>query len=209
MEDKNIDLGAVSAQSAGDGFWALRGHAIQQYANIERSLCMLFAELASLKHDVAGLIFFRITNPRSVGAILQDLLNKRHGDAYSKFWNSFAKLVQRAIETRNHVVHWNVATFIDGGYAGTKLVPADVFNYGTGSPTPIGSAELVDFIRKCDFISRLCNMFSLHLDAGHPGVPHAPWPDIFQQPVVYPPPDTHPLSPKWKAPETPPPPSPE
>jgi hypothetical protein len=37
-----------------------------------------------------------------------------------------------------------------------------------------------------------------------PGVAPGSWPEIFAQPVTYPPPETHPLFPNYKGLETPP-----
>jgi hypothetical protein len=95
-----------------------RAMAIQSYAHLEQTLSFLFAKWLGAPIDLAGLVFFRITNTHARNRILDDLKEKK-------------------------------------------------------IPLPRVS-------------------------------PKQPWLDIFQQPIVYPPPDTHPLSPNYKAPETPP-----
>jgi len=57
-----LDFGEA-LQCGGDAeFWAIRGHAIQAYASLEQALCMLFATLAGVYPDVAGIIFFMTVN---------------------------------------------------------------------------------------------------------------------------------------------------
>ena len=105
----NIDVAETRKISSQDPFWAIRGHAIEAYAGVEQSLCALFAHLTGMHNEVAGVIFFRITNPRVLGEILDILMKKKYVDEYSKFWKSVDKIIRKLVETRNRLVHWNVA----------------------------------------------------------------------------------------------------
>ncbi|MGA2232306.1 MAG: hypothetical protein ABSH22_15520 [Tepidisphaeraceae bacterium] len=214
-EDKKMESPQeVQAKRDADPFWAIRGHAIQAYANVEQALCSLFAVFAEIEIKTAAVVFFRITNPRVVGEILDGLLTNQYGDGYSVFWNSLDKMIRDLVTTRNKVVHWNVSMFVNSdGYAGVALIPPDFYNVAAGGLPTLNASQLTDFIEKCGFVSRLCNMFHLFLLpqvlSTWPRDEVQTWRGIFQQRVVYPPPNNHPLFPKPKAPGSPPPPSPE
>ncbi|HEY6336490.1 MAG TPA: hypothetical protein VI113_11465, partial [Alphaproteobacteria bacterium] len=60
--DRNIPLEQVQKLAATDPLWANRGKAIQAYASLEQSLCTVFADAGGMKSEVAGIIFFRLTN---------------------------------------------------------------------------------------------------------------------------------------------------
>ena len=197
-ESKHTDTKDVHAMAAGDQFWAVRGKAIESYAHVEHGLLLLFSSFVGVKPDVASVIFFRITNPRVLSEILDILLEKKHPKQYSNFWSSLDKMIRELSEMRNRVVHWVVSLYADKhGYKGIGLVPPDFFNKKPGAKASVRTEELMDFIAKCEFVWSLCNMFAMFLD---PDVtPHwtpeelQTWRDIFQQPVAYPPPNTHPL----------------
>jgi hypothetical protein len=202
-------------QAKTDHLWAIRGKAIAAYAGIERGLCELFSFFGGMKPDIGSIIFFRISNPGAIGAIMQDLLVKKYGDKYSVFWKSLDKFIRELVAIRNRVVHWSAAAKWDSdGYAGLRLMPPDFRNRKPSMEPSLGVNDLEEFIAKCDFITGLCMLFLmliqpdmatyLHDDSDHAKA----FRDIFQRPIVYPPPDTHPLFQKPKALETPPPPSP-
>jgi hypothetical protein len=204
----NIDLGKVIIEASQDPFHAARGQAIQSYASLEQSLCSIFANFASIKEDVAAIIFFKITSAGARDAILEKLLKKQHGTKYSIFWNSVTSLIRQITQERNEIVHWNVN--IDIGDVGAEVVLRPPTFWEPNSPVKT-IANLNDFRVKCSFIGRLCNMFRSFLTPEHAallkGQQH-PWTEIFQQPVVYPPPSTHPLCQTTPTPENQPPPPP-
>jgi hypothetical protein len=202
-------IAKIAEQSAQDPFWALRGRAIQSYADIEQSLCVLFASLIGVDINTASAIFFRIQSTRTLGEIFQQLMTHRYQDRYYAFWTSLAKSIQQATETRNKIVHWNVANMIGGnGFAVVALIPPDLYNVDTEEMKTIDSAAIVVFMRRCNFISRLCRVFNLYITRetaldGNLELKKL-WVDTFQQAVVYPPPDAHPLNWKAKPAEAPP-----
>jgi hypothetical protein len=93
-ESDKPDPSLAQFDAAVDDFHAIRGRAIEAYADVELGLCKLFARFADVDLGVASSIFFRITNPRVVGEILDELLRKKYKDKYSAFWNSLDKHVR-------------------------------------------------------------------------------------------------------------------
>jgi hypothetical protein len=194
----NIDPGEVFQIASTDPIWAFRGHAIQAYANLEQSLCGLFARIADLRRDVAATIFFKITNTQARNSIIERLIRKRYGATYRLFWNSFLKELRPIDIKRNEVVHWNAVNSIGEVDATGRplvrvsLVPPNYWDIDENSPE-VTAQDLMDFISKCMIFVRLCNMFLL-ATGDKMGDRAKPWLDVFQQPLVYPLPADHPLS---------------
>jgi hypothetical protein len=188
-----------------------RASAIQAYAALEFSLCILFSLLLGIDIDRAGLVFFRITNTHSRNRILDDLREKKFGESYKSFWNSMMSIVRTLDQRRNEIVHWHVVQTIDltlPHAQAAKLSLQPPAGWSSGSPASIADQELVEFMERCSFASTLLSMFGMvTMQSNFPESSRAPWLQIFEQPVAYPPPDTHPLSPNYKAPEVPPQPS--
>jgi len=181
-----------------------RATAIQAYANIESALCTLFSRLLGIAEDTAGVVFYRITNARYRNKILQELQEKRCGDTHAKFWNSFESFVRRLDQRRNEIVHWHVVQDLDLSKPHPEVASWNLrppAGWLLGSPAVISDKEMVEFIQQCEFISRLTNMFGMIIVQGKGSEDsRAPWLKIFQQPIVYPPPEGHPLYPRPKEP---------
>lgn len=201
----NIDMTEVIKIANKDEFWEVRGKAIQAYANLEQALATLFSVLAGTTNEVAGIILFRISSADSRNKILQRLFRKKFGDRFNLFRNSVFDQLRPIDLERNEIVHWNAACRM--GHDGTKetaevlLVPP---TFLSTRETPMKTTqELRAFIAKCNFYSRLLQMFSvMEGDIRSVSIPEAdklPWRDIFAQPVAYPPPEDHPLFPKPQA----------
>ena len=86
-----IQLEDAIKLAATDEFWALRGKAIQGYANLEQALAMLFAILAGTDSDTANIIFFKITNADARNKIIEKLFQKKLGDQHNLFRNSLIR----------------------------------------------------------------------------------------------------------------------
>jgi len=189
-----------------------RTGAIEAYSMIEQSLCLLFSHLLGTPQEKAAIVFFRITNTHSRNHIIERLLEKAHRNQFNAYWDGTKEerglwtLIRQLDARRNEIVHWHNVRNIN--FEGDKvttsetLTPPNLWDKGPDSPN-ITVTDLTDFIAKGDFVKRSINMFSMTIY--FPNIPDAerqPWLKIFAQPVTYPPPDTHPLSPNYKAPET-------
>jgi RecB family exonuclease len=91
-----------------DVFLVARANAIQAYAKLEFSLSIVFSRLLGTQPDIAGLVFFRITNTYQRNGILEDLKKHRFGNEYNLFWNSIMKIIRQIDQRRNEIVHWHV-----------------------------------------------------------------------------------------------------
>lgn len=177
-------------------FCLARGSAITQYAYYEEALACLFAILMGVSNDVAGIPFFKINNARSRLAMIERLLKKRYGSKYNLFWNSLSKHIQVLDLQRNKVVHWTWTTVCsDPPYA--SLIPPNHWDADENTPSLL-LADLDEFELKCVFFTSLIACFGYTL-SDEPFV-QPTWPEIFQQPVSYPPRSDHPLIQKPKTP---------
>jgi len=203
-EQRVYELGKHPAVNQ-DIFLALRAHAIQAFANVESALSMMFSQWLGIGLDLGGLVFFRIVNTHSRNRILDDLKRHHFQDQYALFWNSLLKLIRQIDQRRNEIVHWHIVNTVNLDLPhekGSTLTLSPPTGWTIKSPPSVNESDLQEFIEKCHFASRLATMFSL-LKSQHVDQLGDTWLDIFQQPVIYPPPDNHPLSPNSKALETP------
>jgi hypothetical protein len=147
-------------------------------------------------------VFFRIQNVRNRNAAVTDLLHRKQRNTYDVFWNSFVKFIGVLDGRRNKIVHWGTVVYISADHGSTKyetrLRAPDIWDR-KGDQTTISLADLYDFIVRCDFAARLLNTFWVFISGQAAQIREAvsfsaTWQEIFQQRVIYPPPDTHPLS---------------
>ena len=160
-QSEGIELDLSSAPE--DRFWAIRGNAIQAYAILEQSLCMLFANLAGMENAIAGIIFFRITSTQVRNTIIEKLFSRKFGSEFNLFRNSLIVQIRPIDINRNEVVHWNVASNVliedDNKVTVTlSLIPPNFWDRSDHSPSK-STEDLLAFIHKCDFYSRLINSF--------------------------------------------------
>jgi hypothetical protein len=93
--DKNIPLDDALKLGEQDPIWVNRGKAIQSYAMLEQSLCLLLAGLAAVDLETAGTIFYKITNTGSRSGILERLLQKNTGQSSTLFGMPISKSYDR------------------------------------------------------------------------------------------------------------------
>ena len=215
-----LDLNQQASNSVELHF--LRGKAIQAYASIEFNLSILFAGLLQTSIDYAGIIFFRLTNTHSRNAIFEALLKKRYSNQFEAYWHGIPNspnrqglfsLIRQLDQRRNEIVHWHTVNHInleDDGKQSSylDLSPPNAWAFKTDRPK-ISTTELKEFCAKADFVARSIGCFFAVTGETIPAGSDSAetWNEIFQQPCIYPPPDNHPLSLNYKAPETPHPPS--
>jgi hypothetical protein len=179
-------------------FLSARGKAIESYVGYEQSLANLYASLMGVSQDYAGVTFFRINNARARLEIMERLLRKRHGDQYNLFWTSLKKQLGGLDARRNEIVHWTSFEEI-GAVRTLTLAPGNFWDQlDNPNRAKIVVDDLYDFIIKAHFFSRLLNMFLMvcsgQLAKYKEGIETlARWSPIFEEAVVYPPPEGHPL----------------
>lgn len=198
---QNIALDEVSKVLDQDPFWNVRAKAIQSYATLEQSLCGLLAALGDMAPEVAGIIFFKISSSDSRNKIIEKLFRRKYQVQYNLFVNSLLSQLRPLDIKRNEIVHWNTAQNFGGPNSSDwslSLIPPNFWLYNENSPS-IALPDLVSFIEKCSFYSRLINMFSLVTNPAHgqslPAEARAKWLEAFSQSITYPAPPGHPLLP--------------
>lgn len=181
-------------------FQAARARYIEEYASLEQALSGIFGHLSDTTDLVAGVIFFRISSARSRLTIIDRLMRIKYGDEHRAFFNSLIKNLKVVDSRRNEVVHWLAVHVLgdEGNYY--ALYPPNIWDLGDDSPN-LHAGDLDERSAECSFYQRTLALFMTHLKGWR--VEDA-WLDIFRQPLAYPPPDTHPLSPNYRAPESPP-----
>jgi hypothetical protein len=197
-----------------------RATAIEAYGNLERSLSLVFASLLGTTNEKAGTVFFRIVNARFRNDIIDDLIKKVHSTKFDAYWNGqpgqsgiprvpgLFTHIRNLDERRNQIVHWHVVNEIaldsDPPSHIEVLAPPNFWSEANRK-SRITVDGINEFIAKAVFVDRGISMFYV-MTSGQLPIPAEqaePWLRIFQQPVPYPPPDTHLLSPNYKAPEIP------
>jgi hypothetical protein len=211
-----IDYIEAARKGFKDDIWAIRGQAIQAYANLEQSLVRLFASLSDMKIGVAQIVFFKISNSDSRNKIIETLFKRKFETNYNLFRNSLVSHLRPIDIERNQIVHWNVVIQVgldeNGGTTSeATLMPPALVSAGLNPPV-MYKTDLQDFIAKCIFYIYLINAFYrevLDPDPPHPDATPSTeaekqtWRDIFSQPIIYPPPAAHPLSRIEREPDSP------
>lgn len=202
-------------------FHVTRSGAINEYSRIENFLCGLMAHFLGAEPEPTAIIFYRINNARSRNTMIEQLMTRRYGDTYSKFWSGYKgqpgiiKFLRKADQGRNEIVHWT------HGQLGSELSingdndPQPVLVHPTfwidqtKTPQTLSLKGLEEYSENARFVWRTLLKFWLFVTEKGTYVrsPRETWRDIFSQPIPDPLPDTHPLSLSYKAHQTPPEPS--
>lgn len=148
-------------------------------------------------------------------------MRHRYGTTYDAFLNGvpgtpnkrgLMTMLNQLDQQRNEIVHWHVLRNVSD--TADELILAPPAFWLEQREERKTTADFAEFCAKASFAGRILNMFNVY-NSERSIMPseefrarwQATWRDIFQQPCVYPPPDSHPLSPNYKEPETPPQPS--
>jgi hypothetical protein len=182
-------------------FWSMRAVAIQCYARLEQNLCHLFAELADINHENAGVIYFRINNTIARNAIIEKLFRNKFGTEYNLFRNSLIDPLRPIDLDRNQIVHWNVVNRMTKDESGNRKSELQLEKptiwISEETENSWNEEKLRAFGNKCLFYSEVLGMFTfLVLQRaklfGRSEAWHDTWREIFQRPITYPPPADHP-----------------
>jgi hypothetical protein len=193
----NINLEDAITLASADEFWAIRGKAIQAYASLEQSLSSLFATLAETDAQTANIIFFRIHSSDARNKIIEKLFQKKFKSQYNLFRNSLIKQLGPIDRERNEVVHWNVLNRVGSDKDGKatsqlELIPPANWIFDSNMPRKT-SADLVAFLHKCDFYTRIINCLQAFVgrDTKAPDAAIDDMARMFEEAIVYPPPSGH------------------
>ena len=181
-------------------FILVRGNCLNAHSFVENSLVSLFAHLLGTSRDFAGVVFFKMNNSRARSAALERMLKKRHGAAFNVFWNSYAGTLQALDRERNNIVHWTIRSFTTDGHVTHAVLEPPNYEDKTDATPQIEIETLIEFIKKCDFIARMTEMFLFVLGCRFAFVNvqdarnnESTWREVFLKPISYPPPDNHPI----------------
>jgi hypothetical protein len=196
-----------------------RGGAIQAYSQVEHALASLCAALLDADEKATNILFFRITSSLHRNQAIQLLLERKFGTQYDAYWYGLPgtpgkpktpglmALIRSLDEMRNQIVHWAAAVNIGGPDDQGHLIRDDVLQppnvYAERKELhQLKIADLIEFTAKAYFVGRSIYNFRSYPTMSR----HArnPWHDIFRQPCIYPPLESHPLVRNPVAPETPP-----
>lgn len=183
-------------------FHIARSEALNTYAELERHMAFTFDLLLGTDSRKAFCVFSSVLNTRARLKMLQQLVKLTYPGTtddptkYDDFIVGFSEGVGKLDGFRNKLVHW----IIEGNHRGEEAFDSskdifladhpDIFK-GNKRYLP----EILEFDGKAKFFSLLIFYFSTYLrhptDLGNPD--KTPWPEIFQQRPVYPPPIGHQL----------------
>jgi hypothetical protein len=136
-------------------------------------------------------------------------MEKSHGTQYDLYWHGqpgqsgvpkvpgLFTHIRDLDNKRNQIVHWHLVREVSAAHS-EEVLKRPAFWYEKGSAEKITKDDLISFVAKANFIVKSINKFYLIIYAAPriPALPESdrtPWLNIFQQPVPYPPPETHPL----------------
>jgi len=188
MTNSHIDWNNKDHFHAVDDFMARRSGALISYSNLEQSLCACMAYFGDMSDEAAGIIFYRITNARTMMDVLDKLKKLRIGRRYAVYWHSITKALKLLSETRNQIVHWTSATVLKKEESvGFRVVlrPPNYWSWDEGTPE-LSSKELEDFSDRCHFLKESVDQLILGAAGVLKGDERDAWLDICQRALAYP-----------------------
>lgn len=183
-------------------FKMARADAIDAYSGLEIAFARLFAVVLGTKPDLAGVVLFRVGNSRARNNMIEQLIKRKYGSKHNSYWNSVFKLVGQLDHTRNEIVHWTINVLPNFNRSGkltsatVLLVPPNIWDRRRGKQK-LTERDLKAFALKCEFAEAAVWSFVMFALAPRNRKRRAVWLNIFQQPLVYPPPEAHPIRERW------------
>lgn len=208
-DHNNVNLADLIELVEYDPIWVHRGKAIQAYAELENSLNRLFSALSDTTWETAATIFYKIINTDARRSIIEKLLHQKCGAKFNPFWNQLTRELRDIDGRRNEIAHWLAAVvhMINSQQhllLGVILIPAASVANHRIEPR-LTTSDLIRFRKKCEDLERLAGGLAARIKPPHPDMPtpsDEPSLDIYQQPLVYPLPEDHPLNGPPEAPRT-------
>lgn len=91
-----------------------RGRAINAFAKLESTLCLLLAESGNLNYKTASIIFYSNISLQPRVEIITAILDELCGDKFALFWDSARRSIDSLNKQRNKIVHWHSYPVFDG-----------------------------------------------------------------------------------------------
>ncbi|KAF0128096.1 MAG: hypothetical protein FD148_1898 [Methylocystaceae bacterium] len=185
-----------------------RALAIEFYANLEQALSVVFSILMKTDKVRSDIVFFKIINTSIRNKVIGDLLSICFGEQFDIYWYGAPGTpalsrcpglfthIRALDEQRNRIVHWHTLRYLqeDEKYNSFKF-PHEILKKATSSET-MTSDELACFCDKARVITRAVELFIEFISVYERGESSALH-HIFQQPIPYPPSESHPLFHAW------------
>jgi hypothetical protein len=167
--------------------------ALKEYAELEYELCLLFRNLLGVESDVAGAIFYQISNTRTRYAIITSLIDINQGGRL-KAWKKLETWLTPRDTARNHLTHWFEDRIVQVNMSGEgkSLKTESVTEIpNLRNPTrrwrsAVGQLSykengMWDERDKARVMKHIINRFGLTVERPE----EWPWTDIFQQPATH------------------------
>lgn len=95
-----------------DEFRLRRMRAIEAFAGLESWHCGILAALVPCRTDTAFVLFFRMDQPNRLSAV-KSLMSRDYPE-FLNAWRVLSNSIQKAVEARNRIVHWDVLNASNG-----------------------------------------------------------------------------------------------
>jgi hypothetical protein len=109
MSDIEINPDDPTGQASANELKLARAAAIEAYAQLEQSMCMLFSQLLRTSIDLAAVVFYTIVSTHQRNTVLEGLFKKTGSAAYSDYFKNWLKEVRSIDQRRHEIVHWHMA----------------------------------------------------------------------------------------------------
>jgi hypothetical protein len=182
----------------------VRGRALDAYSGFEQIYMEVLAHLIGTDLGIGGIIYFRLTSAGLRNRTIEDLIERKHGDRFNAYWfgtkdrPALRELIRQIDDRRNQIVHWKPVFNHDIGEF--VLRPPNLWAAKKNSPF-LTIDDICEFKAKTDCVRHYAGNFNwrtVRYSEGQISDHARAWLDKFEQPPVYPPPDTgHPLSKLW------------
>lgn len=194
-----------------DNLRFVRGIAVESYAGIEASLVVLMARLMAVENDVAAIVFFKVTSPKTRNSIIRALAQRSLPDRYFAYWDGTPgtpghprtpglwALIEQLDEARNSIVHWHVSSNAMSSPNAPTIKWDDLrmpYYWARGiGKDPVDTDYIEGFIKRARFVQFSLEYFmrvAFKPDVLAPAELDM-WIKVFAKPPVFPPARGHPV----------------
>lgn len=196
--------------SKSDAVHIARSKALEQYSALEHALLMLFAALLETRPELAAQVFYRL-GAAGRNRMFEALLHRKFDDKYDAYWygtsdnrdTGLMRMIRSLDDRRHQFAHWKLSAFVypegqkerDGVY----LVKPE-HGFSAAEPHQVSKEHMEEFVERAHFVTvNVINFAGLAAGSPYVGADRGrrdTWLEIFSRPILYPPPQGHPLAPQ-------------